>query len=318
MRVLENIHQSLACASGLSSALKIDHDTVCESRGVWITALHGLRVGESVRARARHIGALVINPHFLFDPLLLLEFQRPLPLDFSDTPWGRWRVHAERQPLRFIDRELFPHMVKSLKMLAAHMDCDPKDLALVPNATLSLNAIFQSVQLSRLAPHAPFSIPAMYFLENRKLNLLHLLYFKLQNHASFMLFSPQLRQHILLGLHLQQRQEDDQSSMRKDWSHSRAEGPEVSSTYVFFPYLVNTLLETLCAPTRTTKSTETEKQKRLFQESTKHTVQSHQSSCSANFVCPPDAHTCSCGPRERDHCRACRGRAAVRLQASSL
>jgi len=171
---------------------------------------------------------------------------------------------------------------------------------------------------NQVGPSCSILYPCNVFLENRKLNLLHLLYFKLQNHASFMLFSPQFRQHILLGLHLQQRQEDDQSSMRKDWSHSRAEGPEVSSTYVFFPYLVNILLETLCAPTHTTKRTDTEKEKRPFQESTKHTVQSHQSSCSANFVCPPDSHTCSCGPRERDHHRACRGRAAVRLQASSL
>lgn len=102
-------------------------------------------------------------------------------------------MHAERQPLRFIDRELFPHMVKSLKMLAAHMgkaplfararnkssprfffastchfpetllltcigaDCNPKDLVLVPNATLALNAIFESVPLTRCRLFPPFS-----------------------------------------------------------------------------------------------------------------------------------------------------------------
>ena len=30
-----------------------------------------------------------------------------------------WRAHAEAQPLRFIDRELFPHLVESTVQVAA-------------------------------------------------------------------------------------------------------------------------------------------------------------------------------------------------------
>jgi len=35
---------------------------------------------------------------------------------------------AQLQPLRFIDRQLFPYLVKVTKQFAEHVDCDPRDL----------------------------------------------------------------------------------------------------------------------------------------------------------------------------------------------
>lgn len=36
----------------------------------------------------------------------------------------------QTQPLRFIDRELFPYLVKVTKLFAAHIDADPRDVVL--------------------------------------------------------------------------------------------------------------------------------------------------------------------------------------------
>eukprot|EP00878_Enallax_costatus_P024355 GHUV01025989.1.p1 GENE.GHUV01025989.1~~GHUV01025989.1.p1 ORF type:complete len:171 (+),score=47.07 GHUV01025989.1:199-711(+) len=59
-----------------------------------------------------------------------------------------WRRHCELQPLRFIDRELFPQLVRVIRELAAFVNCRPQDLVLLPNATTGLNAVISSVQLS--------------------------------------------------------------------------------------------------------------------------------------------------------------------------
>lgn len=72
-------------------------------------------------------------------------FGAPLAAAFEVS--SRWRRYAEQQPLRFIDRELFPYLVKVTKQMAAHLCVDARDLVLVPNATTALNAVVQSVPL---------------------------------------------------------------------------------------------------------------------------------------------------------------------------
>lgn len=74
-------------------------------------------------------------------------FGSPLARAFEAS--SRWRRHAELQPLRFIDRELFPYLVKVTKLMAAHVRADPRDLVLLPNATSALNAVIQSVPLGK-------------------------------------------------------------------------------------------------------------------------------------------------------------------------
>ena len=55
-----------------------------------------------------------------------------------------WRLHAERQPLRFLDRELFPHLVASLRSLGRILGASPANCVLLPNATHALNVAISS------------------------------------------------------------------------------------------------------------------------------------------------------------------------------
>lgn len=59
----------------------------------------------------------------------------------------KWSIHTERQPLRFLDRQLLPTMVLVHRELAAFIGCDAPDVVIVPNATTALNAVFSSLQL---------------------------------------------------------------------------------------------------------------------------------------------------------------------------
>ncbi|GIL54670.1 hypothetical protein Vafri_10411 [Volvox africanus] len=60
---------------------------------------------------------------------------------------NQWREHCESQPLRFLDRELFPHMVRVMREMADFIGADPRDLVLVPNATTGLNVAIQAAGL---------------------------------------------------------------------------------------------------------------------------------------------------------------------------
>ena len=66
-------------------------------------------------------------------------------------------MNLQLQPLRFIDRELFPYLVKVTKLMASHVNADPRDLVLVPNATSALNAVIQ-VSNASLCPSWPGSV----------------------------------------------------------------------------------------------------------------------------------------------------------------
>jgi len=59
-----------------------------------------------------------------------------------------WQVHCERQPLRFIDRELFPHIVHSLRCIAAEVGVPPERCVFLPNATTGFNAALRSAPLA--------------------------------------------------------------------------------------------------------------------------------------------------------------------------
>jgi len=58
-----------------------------------------------------------------------------------------WRTFAESQPLRFFDRVLLPHMVHSVRRAAEFVGADARDLVLLPNATMGLNIVMQSMTL---------------------------------------------------------------------------------------------------------------------------------------------------------------------------
>ena len=53
---------------------------------------------------------------------------------------AEWRRHSETQPLRYFDRELLPHLARSVRSAAEFSECDPTELVLCANATAGLNA----------------------------------------------------------------------------------------------------------------------------------------------------------------------------------
>ncbi|KAL4425559.1 hypothetical protein ABPG75_009575 [Micractinium tetrahymenae] len=57
-----------------------------------------------------------------------------------------WRRRCEAQPLLFLDRELFPQLLRVMRELADFVGCQARDLALLPNATTGLNTVIQSLR----------------------------------------------------------------------------------------------------------------------------------------------------------------------------
>lgn len=53
----------------------------------------------------------------------------------------QWRQYLERQPLRYFDRDLLPHLVYAARSLARFSGAERSGVALVPNATTALNAV---------------------------------------------------------------------------------------------------------------------------------------------------------------------------------
>lgn len=62
----------------------------------------------------------------------------------------RWRLYCERQPLRFMDRLLFAHLVAATREAAALIHANATDVVLCSNCTAALSAIFATA-----APLAP-------------------------------------------------------------------------------------------------------------------------------------------------------------------
>lgn len=60
----------------------------------------------------------------------------------------RWAEHAEAQPLRFIDRELFALMVHSVRCAARLVRAPPISIALCCHATYALHSVIASLPLS--------------------------------------------------------------------------------------------------------------------------------------------------------------------------
>ncbi len=58
-----------------------------------------------------------------------------------------WRWYSERQPLRYFDRDLLPHLTYSLREVARFVGADPSDIVLTQNATSALNAVLQGLKL---------------------------------------------------------------------------------------------------------------------------------------------------------------------------
>eukprot|EP01125_Pyxidicula_operculata_P009614 TRINITY_DN3157_c0_g1_i4.p1 TRINITY_DN3157_c0_g1~~TRINITY_DN3157_c0_g1_i4.p1 ORF type:complete len:384 (+),score=76.35 TRINITY_DN3157_c0_g1_i4:25-1152(+) len=57
-----------------------------------------------------------------------------------------WREYVEKQPLKFIDRELFPFLVCAIKKFASYVNCKTHEVVFIPNATFGLNAVLRTLK----------------------------------------------------------------------------------------------------------------------------------------------------------------------------
>ncbi|OQR99847.1 hypothetical protein ACHHYP_04231 [Achlya hypogyna] len=78
------------------------------------------------------------------------------------TAANAWRDLAERQPLKFYDREFFFYLVYAIKQLATTLQAPPKDLVLLPNATSGLNAVIQSMAATMQPGDSIYSLDVAY------------------------------------------------------------------------------------------------------------------------------------------------------------
>lgn len=56
-----------------------------------------------------------------------------------------WLVRCEQQSVRFFGREFYPHLAHVIRRVAKFVDADRHDVLLVPNATVGVNTVVQSV-----------------------------------------------------------------------------------------------------------------------------------------------------------------------------
>ena len=64
------------------------------------------------------------------------------------TAAREWAEYAERQPLRFIDRELFPHAVAAIRAAAATLRAPARNVVFTPNVTYGLNVCIGSAGIA--------------------------------------------------------------------------------------------------------------------------------------------------------------------------
>ncbi|XP_041463183.1 L-cysteine desulfhydrase-like [Lytechinus variegatus] len=61
----------------------------------------------------------------------------------------QWQRYIEKQPLRFFDREVLPHMAYVTRRLAEFVGCEAIGIVLVPNVTTAINAVVRSIPFKK-------------------------------------------------------------------------------------------------------------------------------------------------------------------------
>lgn len=62
------------------------------------------------------------------------------------TSKREWSEYMERQPVRFVDRELFPHLVNVTRGMAQVLQARSQDIMPMPSATVGMNTVLRSWQ----------------------------------------------------------------------------------------------------------------------------------------------------------------------------
>lgn len=91
-----------------------------------------------------------MKTHFLLDPdVVFLNHgsfgATPKPV-FAD--YQAWQLRLERQPVYFIQHELWNHLAQARQQLGAFVRANPDDLVFIPNATFGLNIVARSLTLT--------------------------------------------------------------------------------------------------------------------------------------------------------------------------
>lgn len=68
------------------------------------------------------------------------------PRPVFDT-YQTWQRQLERQPVKFLAREVRAHLQQARQGLAAYVHCEPEDLVYFPNPTTALNMVARSLEL---------------------------------------------------------------------------------------------------------------------------------------------------------------------------
>ena len=58
----------------------------------------------------------------------------------------KWQCYVERQPVRFVDREMLPLLAHVNRRLAKFVGSEPTDIVLLPNATAAINTVIKSIE----------------------------------------------------------------------------------------------------------------------------------------------------------------------------
>ena len=58
----------------------------------------------------------------------------------------KWQCYVERQPVRFVDREMLPLLAHVNRRLAKFVGAESSDLVLLPNATAAINTVIKSIE----------------------------------------------------------------------------------------------------------------------------------------------------------------------------
>ena len=148
---------SLLCSSSAYKGFGSFHGESVEvlvraaSKACWTPPALPAAVASALRSTPRPaagtFGSSLRTSQFLLDPTWAFvnhgAFGSPCNIALDSA--AAWRQHAEAQPLRFIDRELFPQLVESTRRVSGWLGACPTTLALLPNATTGLNAVISSV-----------------------------------------------------------------------------------------------------------------------------------------------------------------------------
>jgi isopenicillin-N epimerase len=90
-----------------------------------------------------------LKPLFLLDPEVIFLNHG----SFGATPrpvfetYQNWQRRLERQPVRFIAREMLDHLRSARQHLGRYLNAPPDDLVFVPNATFAINIVARSLDL---------------------------------------------------------------------------------------------------------------------------------------------------------------------------